>query len=103
MGRVLTALVTVLGVTLLGLLLSGPAPLPVAAIAPHSPIVLYDQYNSTGVFGTPAQVLTATQTTRTAAAADDFIVPTGESWSLSEIDVAGGYAAGTTPASSVAV
>lgn len=38
-----------------------------------------------------------------AAAADDFVVPSGETWYISEVDVTGAYAGGTGPATSFTV
>src|SRR5947209_8046566 len=77
--------------------LSGAA--PVAAKPPaHMPsTVLYDQNSNFG-YGINSQNLTGTSGD---AAADDFAVPSGETWHIAEVDVTGVYFNGTGSSSVV--
>src|SRR6478672_9423048 len=76
---------------------------PIAAqfIVPPFPkdpqVVLYDQYDNASVIGT----LSATFTdfpTFSSDLADDFVVPTGQTWNVQSIDADGVYFNGSGPA-----
>jgi hypothetical protein len=62
--------------------------------------VLYNQYNNQSVIGSPSFNVTGTTFIQVA---DDFVVPSGESWQLTMVDVDGFYdpAATAPPATSV--
>lgn len=77
---------------------------PVAAKAPvHKPYsVLYDQNSNFGS-GIISDNCTSNFTSCHTAAADDFIVPSGQSWHIAEVDVTGVYYNGSGPASSQVV
>ena len=72
----------------------------IAPLAPKAPqVVLYDQYNNLGANAT----LSATFTdfpTFSSDLADDFIVPSGQTWSIQSIDADGVYFNGMGPANS---
>ena len=60
--------------------------------APAAPnVVLYDQYDNPSQDGTGSQDFEAVYDSYDDFAADDFVVPAGETWNIDEIDVQGGY------------
>ena len=69
---------------------------------PHSPLqaaptldpVLYDQYSSPSFLGSPSF-----QGSITSQVADDFVVPAGEQWQISDVDVDGFYDTNTSTSS----
>jgi hypothetical protein len=73
--------------------------------ASHPNVVLYDQYNNPDPFdsATSSQVFGDGFGDFDDQAADDFIVPGGQSWSVNEVDVLGYYDLGGGPAASVNV
>ena len=58
-------------------------------------IVFYDQYDNFGTSSFPSQDFETALDNFDAQGADDFIVPSGEVWSLSEVDVYGDYSSGS--------
>lgn len=77
-----------------------------AAAAPANAVVLYDQYNNAAT--TPpgritSQDFEAALDSSDAQAADDFVVPAGQTWNVTGVDVDGDYADGPGPADSVHV
>src|SRR5439155_24828468 len=63
--------------------------------------VLYDQYNNTASLDVTSQNFEAAYDAYDDEAADDFVVPAGQSWQISRVDVDGEY--NTGPADSVNV
>src|SRR6476620_8414868 len=57
----------------------------------HEDAVLYDQSGDPGTFIIVSQNFEASLDAYDAQGADDFTVPAGKIWSVTEIDVAGGY------------
>jgi hypothetical protein len=71
---------------------------PPAPAAPQ--VVLYDQYNNVAA-GTPTVSATFTDfPTFSADLADDFVVPSGQTWTVMSIDADGAYFNGSGPANS---
>jgi len=64
---------------------------------------LYDQNNNSTGIGIVSQNFEATFDAYDAQGADDFQVPSGECWKITEVDVSGVYFNGSGPASSVHV
>lgn len=83
-------------------ILSGGA--PTAAKQPvHQPSkVLWDQNSNFG-YGVVSDNFSAGFSSYDSAAADDFVVPNGQSWRITEVDVTGVYYNGSGPASSEVV
>jgi len=80
---------------------SAPAPLsPAARAAPK--VVLYDQYDNPAGDGINSQDWEAANDANDSLAADDFVVTSGQTWTISGVDVDGGYST-TGPAASVNV
>jgi hypothetical protein len=65
--------------------------------------VLYDQYDHVGSSGTTSQQFEAAYSAYTGYAADDFVVPPGGPWTVTQVEVAGSYSASGGPASAVNV
>jgi hypothetical protein len=65
-------------------------------------VVLYDQYNNAGVDWISSQDFESAMNTYDDMAADDFVVPAGAQWTITEIEVDGQYN-GSGPASAVNV
>src|SRR6202045_3440839 len=86
----------------LGAVMAGSA-IAASGQAPASD-VLYNQNSNFG-YGVVSQNFTSGSfgTAYNAAAADDFIVPTGTAWTISEVDVTGSYFEGSGPAASEVV
>ena len=60
--------------------------------APAFPnVVLYDQYDNSGANATGSQDFEPNYDAYDDFAADDFVVPAGETWNIDEVDVQGGY------------
>lgn len=79
---------------------------PVAAKQPaHKPdTVLYNQNSNFGFGGVDSQNFTSgSYTSFNSAAADDFVVPSGQTWHIDEVDVTGMYFNGSGPAKSEVV
>lgn len=71
-----------------------------SAAAPTGLDVLYDQYdNDTGI-GLVSQDFETANDGFDNQGADDFVVPVGATWSVTQVDVAGAYFNGTGPADS---
>jgi hypothetical protein len=66
-------------------------------VAPQ--VVLYDQYNNPASFDITSQDFEAALDTADDQAADDFVIPAGQTWSIEGVDVDGEYM-GTGPAAS---
>jgi len=65
----------------------------------HGPAgVLYDQNNNDGGIGIVSQNFEVTFDAYDAQPADDFVVPEGHKWKVSEVDVTGVYFNGSGPA-----
>src|SRR5438045_9239962 len=74
------------------------AQIMVAPAPPSVPqTVLYDQYNNAGIDVTVSATFTDFPTYR-ADLADDFVVPTGQTWTVQSIDANGAYLFGLRPA-----
>jgi cell division septation protein DedD len=68
---------------------------------PKSPAdVLYDQYDNPGALATSSQDFETANDPFDDFTADDFVVPAGETWNISEVDVQGIYFNGPGPAAS---
>jgi len=91
-----------LSATAIAIVLSGAAPL-VAKQPAHKPYtVLYDQNSNFGV-GVISDNFSSTYSSYDSAAADDFVVPSGQIWHVAEVDVTGMYFNGSGPAKSEVV
>ncbi len=79
---------------------SGAAPKqpPPAPAAPN--VVLYDQLNNAGTFSTNSQQFEAANAAFNNQAADDFAVPAGQNWQVTQVDAQGVYFNGPGPAAS---
>jgi hypothetical protein len=77
-------------------------PVPPTATATSSG-VLYNQYNNAGSNATSSQDFEAANDPFDDELADDFVVPGGETWTITGVDVDGVYFNGTGPAESVNV
>lgn len=72
----------------------------VAPPPPNYPLViLYDQYNNGDMFGTVSATFTDLPSYNSDLA-DDFMVPSGQTWNVQSIDAEGFYFNGTGPANS---
>ena len=93
----------VLSATAVVAVLSGGA--PVAAKPPaHKPYtVLYNQNSNFGEAIISQNFTSGSYTSYNAAAADDFVVPSGKTWHIAEVDVTGVYYNGSGPAKSAVV
>jgi len=69
-----------------------------APVAPN--VVLYDQYDNAGTTSLVAQDFEASFDQYDAEGADDFVVPTGETWNIDEVDILGVYFNGSGPSES---
>ncbi|MDQ2806925.1 MAG: hypothetical protein M3Z04_08455, partial [Chloroflexota bacterium] len=78
---------------------STPTPTATATVCGGS-VVLYDQYNNAGTNATVSQDFEAANDAFDNQAADDFVVPAGPAWTISEVDVQGVYFNGSGPAAS---
>ncbi|MCI0612421.1 hypothetical protein L0244_05480, partial [bacterium] len=66
--------------------------------APAAPnVVLYDQYDNPGTYGWTSQDFEPAFDAYDNQGADDFVVPSGETWNIDEVDVKGVYFNGTGP------
>src|SRR5262245_59408012 len=63
-------------------------------------VVLYDQYDNMGFSSFPSQDFETALDNFDAQGADDFIVPAGETWNITEVDVYGDYSAASAPSES---
>jgi len=89
-------------------LIAAPALLAVAIAqaAPAEPGALKTLWANTGTdsgVGVVSQTFEASLESHDSAAADDFTVPDGETWTIREVDVAGHYFNGSGPADSETV
>ena len=62
---------------------------------------LYDQYNSAGIEWISSQDFELAWNAFDSFAADDFVVPTGSTWTITQVEVDGEYFNGSGPASAV--
>jgi len=80
---------------------------PDGAILPSSPespnVILYDQYNNPGAKSYSSQNYEASNDAYDDFLADDFVVPVGQKWNLSLVEVQGAYFNGPGPADSMNV
>jgi hypothetical protein len=58
-------------------------------------VVLYDQYDNIGTSSFPSQDFETALDNFDAQGADDFVVPSGETWNITEVDVYGDYSSGS--------
>src|SRR5438093_1549452 len=85
---------------------TGFAPANTAPYHPPVPaapnVVLYDQINNPAPTpgGVTSQDFEASFDTFDSFAADDFVIPAGQTWTITEVDVAGEYTVGGGPAAS---
>jgi hypothetical protein len=63
--------------------------------------VLYDQYDNIGSNSTSSQNFEASFDAYDDELADDFVVPSGQTWNINQLDAAGVYYSGAGPAASV--
>jgi hypothetical protein len=69
---------------------------------PKAPaVVLYDQYDNIGTNSTSSQNFEASFDAYDDELADDFVVPSGQTWNINQLDAAGVYYNGAGPAASV--
>ncbi|MGH7993372.1 MAG: Kelch repeat-containing protein, partial [Limisphaerales bacterium] len=81
--------------------MSGPVAGVIAPRAPAAPqVVLYDQLNNPGTLSTNSQDFEAANDPFDDFLADDFVVPGGQNWSITEVDAEGVYFNGPGPAAS---
>lgn len=78
-----------------------PSPTPTAAATPCT--VLYDQTDNAGGGGVVSQNFESSNNIYDAQAADDFVVPSMQNWTLQQIKVNGNYFNGSGPAASANV
>ena len=64
-------------------------------------VVLYDQYDNIGANSTSSQNFEASFDAYDDELADDFVVPSGQTWNIDQVDAAGVYYNGAGPAASV--
>jgi hypothetical protein len=76
---------------------------PVAAKPVHKPFTMLWNQNSNFGSGVNSQNYESSMEAYDDAGADDFVIPTGQTWLISEVDVTGSYTDGSGPASSEAV
>ncbi len=57
--------------------------------------VLYEQYDNLGTSSFPSQDFETALDNFDAQGADDFVVPAGETWNITEVDVYGDYSSGS--------
>ena len=69
-----------------------------APVAPN--VVLYDQYDNAGGTSLVAQDFESSFDAYDAEGADDFVVPSGETWNVDEVDILGVYFNGPGPSDS---
>jgi hypothetical protein len=93
--------VVVLSATAVVAVLSGAAPVAAKPAAHKPDTVLYNQNSNFGS-GIISDNFTSNSSYNTAAA-DDFVVPSGQTWHIAEVDVTGVYYNGVGPASSEVV
>ena len=74
---------------------------PAAPAAPN--VVLYDQYDNSSTTATVSQDFETANDAFDSQTADDFTVPSGQNWSVTEVDAAGIYFNGSGPAVSMNV
>src|SRR5262245_49231135 len=67
----------------------GTAATPNPSSSPH--VVLYDQYDNPGLTGTSSQVFGPNVNYYDDQAADDFVVPGGQVWTVDLVEVEGTY------------
>src|SRR5262245_65561448 len=65
--------------------------------------VIYDQYDNIGTSSFPSQDFEASIDNFDAQGADDFVVPAGETWNITEVDVHGDYSRGSAGSESLSV
>ena len=64
-------------------------------------VVLYDQYDNISANSTSSQNFESGFDAYDDELADDFVVPTGDTWNIKQVDVAGEYCNGAVPAATV--
>ena len=75
----------------------GVARLPIVPYPKAPQVVLYDQLSNAGSVGTSSQEFPDVPT-HTDFTADDFVVPSGQTWNITEVDAQGFYSSGGGPA-----
>ena len=75
------------------------APAPPAA--PY--VTLYDQYNNAGADAVSSQDFETANNAFDDQVADDFVIPGGQDWQVTEVDIQGQYFNGPGPAASMNV
>jgi hypothetical protein len=82
---------------------SGPAGARLLRLLPMPrvpDVILYDQYDNAGALSTGSQNFEPDFDAFDDFTADDFVVPGGETWNITEVDVLGTYFNGSGPANS---
>ena len=83
--------------------LSGGTPAGANANATHKPYTMLWNQNSNFGSGVNSQNYESGMAQYDDAGADDFVIPAGQTWLISEVDVTGAYVNGSGPASSEVV
>jgi VCBS repeat protein len=71
---------------------------PILPVPKFPAAVLYDQLNNPGTLSTSSQDFEAAYNTSDDFTADDFVVPGGQTWNITEVDAQGVYASSGGPA-----
>jgi hypothetical protein len=71
--------------------ISKPAAQPIPAVPRVPDVILYDQLNSPGSQSTNSQGFEAGFASLNDFAADDLVVPVGQTWAIAEVDIQGVY------------
>ena len=78
----------------------GVGRLPILAYPKAPQVVLYDQLDNAGTISTGSQDFEAANDAFDDFTADDFVVPGGQTWNITEVDAQGVYFNGAGPAAS---
>ena len=78
-----------------------PSPTITPSPTPTPCLILYDQINPAGGGGVVSQNFETANNTYDAQAADDFVVPATQNWTVQQVKVNGNYFSGPGPAASV--
>src|SRR5204862_6760676 len=70
---------------------STETPAPTASCTPVASLVLYDQTSSAGTNSTSSQDFEAASDAFDNRAADDFVVPAGQTWTVQRVVAGGAY------------
>jgi hypothetical protein len=79
---------------------TSPTVVPSPSCSPGTNVTLYDQNNNPGTISTNSQDFETANNAFDDFLADDFVVPAGQTWTITEVDATGVYFNGTGPAAS---